>query len=96
MSRRTQKRGGSKSKSRKSRSSPKGVPMPEYQVKSILDMEKESDSILWPDMSAEQKANNNEHRKLVLENLRFPRGTNTWSHMTSVVSAYHGSLNGKN
>jgi hypothetical protein len=70
--------------------------MPEYQVKSILDMERESDSFLWPDMSAEQKADNNAHRKTVLENLRFPRGTNSWSRMTSVISAYNSSLNGKN
>jgi len=93
MSRKTQKRGGSKSKSRKSRASPKGIPMPDYQVKAILNMEKESESFIFPDMSAEQKADNHEHKKRLLENLRFPRGTNSWSRMTSVISAYHSSLN---
>jgi hypothetical protein len=95
MQRRTKRIGGSKSYSRKSRGSPKGIPIPQHRVDQILKFEEESEGIIWPDMSTEEKANNAMRRKTVLENLRFSRGTNDWSKITSIVVAYHNSLNAK-
>lgn len=92
MVRRTQRKGGnSKSRSLKSRSSPKGIPMPEYEVQRLVNVEKKfnKDIMNMPEDKIEELA---KYRTVFLEGLKFDRGKNDWSRISNWLIAYDQSL----
>ena len=92
MRRKSTRRGGFNTHSKTSKSRPVGKKMPAHRISQILAMEDESERVIFPDLSEEERSRHSEMRKNALESMRFPRGTNDWSRILSLVGAYHASI----
>jgi hypothetical protein len=70
-----------------------GIIMPQHRIDDILRHERQSEVVTFPDMEDWERNESEDKRRETILYLRFARGTSDWSRMTSLLVAYHASLN---